>query len=415
MKQFHNKNILPFYVKGLAAGKYTLKQAAESTGYNWQYLSRLKQRYLKEGDLAFIHKNKNITPVNKISKEVRETVALYYSSECSDVNFRYFQEILEEDKNVKISYPTLVNILHEYGQKSPRKHKSKSIKKVHPPRPRRLNEGDMLQIDGTPFPWFSWAGDYTYYTIQASIDDATGKLTAMYMTENECLYGYMEMLRRSIDRFGIPREIYSDRAGLFCFTPRNKQNLSIIEQLGGVHEKHTQWQRILETLSIRQILAWSPQAKGRVERMWETVQGRLPHAFKKAKIKTLDAANKFLETWIDYFNSKFSVKAKSDVSFYRENDSNLDSILCARFPRRTNVNGVLSFHGYKMQVMGAKYVACKQACLCISERGLNVELNGLYYNVRILSDLDEGPDWEGNALKKILYDYLYRDSKQVSA
>lgn len=415
MKKFHNKKILPYYIKGLVSGKFTLKQAADSTGYNWQYLSRLKKRYLKEGDQAFIHGNCGSIPSNKIAKNIREIVALYYTSECCDVNFRYFQELLEEFKKIKISYATLVNILHEYGQKSPRKHKSKSIKKIHPPRPRRLNEGDLMQIDGTPFPWFSWAGDNKYYTIQAAIDDASGKLTAMYMTENECLYGYMEMLRRSIDRYGIPREIYSDRAGLFCYTPRAKQDLSIVEQLGGIHEKHTQWQRILETLGIRQILAWSPQAKGRVERMWETVQGRLPQAFKMNKIKTIDDANKFLVKWVDYFNSKFSVTPKSDVSFYRENTDNLDAILCARFPRKTNVNGVLSFHGYKMQVIGAKYAACKQACVCISERGLYIEINGMYYDVKILSDLDEGPDWEGNALKKILYDYLFRDSKQVSA
>lgn len=415
MKKFHNKKILPFYIKGLVSGKFTLKQAADSTGYNWQYLSRLKKKYLQFGNEAFVHGNVDKTPVNKISQSIRDKVAMYYSSECSDVNFKYFQELVEEFIKIKISYPTLINILHEYGQVSPRKHKSKSIKKIHPPRPRRANEGDMLQIDGTPYPWFSWAGDNKYYTIQASIDDATGKLTAMYMTENECLYGYMEMLRRSIDRYGIPREIYSDRAGVFCFTPRNKQNLDIIEQLGGVHEKHTQWQRILDTLSIRQILAWSPQAKGRVERMWQTVQGRLPHAFKSAKIKTVKAANKYLETWIDYFNSKFSVKASDDTTFYRPNDCDLDSILCARFPRRTNVNGILSFHGYKMQVLEAKYVACKQACVCISERGLSIEIDGKYFPCRILSELDEGPDSEGQAIKKILYDYLYRDCKQVSA
>lgn len=415
MKVYKNKKLLPYYVKGLVAGKFTLRQAAESTGYHWQYLSRLKKKYTLLGDQAFVHGNKGRTPVNKVSPKVRSDIALYYSAECADVNFRYFQELLEEFKGLHVSYPTLINILHEYGQVSPRKHKSKSIKKIHPPRPRRINEGDMLQIDGTPYPWFAWAGDHKYYTIQAAIDDATGKITAMYMTDNECLYGYMEMLRRSIDRYGIPREIYSDRAGVFCFTPRNKQNLDIIEQLGGIHEKHTQWQRILETLSIRQILAWSPQAKGRVERMWQTVQGRLPQAFKLAKIKTVEAANIYLATWIKYFNSKFSVKAASDMSFYRKNEYNLDSILCARFPRRTNVNGILSFHGYKMQVLEAKYAACKQACVCISERGLSIEIGGKYYPCRILSELDEGPDTESQAIKKILYDYLYRDCKQVSA
>lgn len=94
--------------------------------------------------------------------------------------------------------------------------------KAHRPRLRRENEGDLIQIDGTPFEWFYKSGDNKKYSMHGAIDDATGKITGLYITENECLYGYLEILRQTIQNHGIPREIYSDRAAIFCVTPKNK-------------------------------------------------------------------------------------------------------------------------------------------------------------------------------------------------
>jgi transposase len=409
-----HKKLLPYYIKGLVKKKFSLKQAAESTGYNAAYLWQLKRRYLKEGDYVFQHKGIGHKAHNKLDAKLREKIAYLYSKDYADVNFKYFHELLEEEHGIKVSYYAVCSILAEYGLYSPRKHKNK-IKKIHPPRPRRENEGDLSQMDATPYPWFSWAGDYNYYALHGAIDDATGKITGLYMCENECFFGYCAVKRMTIEKYGIPREEYTDRSAIFCYSPRDKNKLNIVEQLAAVHEKHTQWQRLLDQLCCRQVLAWSPQAKGRVERMWSTIQGRLPYAFKKAKIKDIDSANIFLKSWIEKYNKRFARKAKSNELFYRDCDVNLNEVLCMRFPRLTNSNGVFSFHGYKMRMLGAKYSACKHIVLCISEYGLQAELNGSYYAVQILSDLNEGPDTESMALKKILYDYIYRDCKKVCA
>lgn len=176
-------NMLAIYVRGLASGKYKLRQAAESTGYSITWLSILKKRYLVEGDSVFENKNRGRVAVNRISEAVRQHVAALYAGEYKDVNFSYFQDCLEESENIKISYPTLCSILKEYGIKSPEAHKIKRREKIHRPRARRECEGDLIQIDGTPFAWFYKSGDFNKYCMAGAIDDATGKITGLYITK----------------------------------------------------------------------------------------------------------------------------------------------------------------------------------------------------------------------------------------
>ena len=402
----------------VVSGKLTIRAVAISTGYSVRQVQNLKNAYMQIGKNCLIHKNKFKTPKNKISAENRQKIVDLYMKDYDGYNFTFFREILSDDYGINLSYRTLYNILSEAGIRSPEKHKVKKVEKHHRTRPRRSREGELMQIDGTPFQWFKWCGDNKYYCIQAGVDDATSKMVAMYMTENECLYGYMEMLRLTYKRYGTPDAIYSDRAGIFCVTPRQKDKLSILEQLQGLHEKRTQWQRILDQMHIKQILAWSPQAKGRVERMWHTVQARLPHYFKKHKIRTMEEANKFLEEkFLDIYNEKFAVKAKSEESAYiRLNDENLSDILCARFPAKTNVNGEFMFRRSKFAVVGAKYCACKQIEFCISQYAVKAYLNGQYYDVQILDDLTEGRDeLIPKVMQNIIYDALLKDMKKESA
>lgn len=137
--------------------------------------------------------------------------------------------------------------------KTPEAHNIKKSDKLHRPRLRRANFGDMLQIDGTPFAWFARFDNYKKYCMVGAVDDATSKITALYITDFECLYGYLEILRQTIQRYGCPREIYSDRAAIFCVTPRNKKNLTQWEELaGGLGEKIPQ---VLEDIIYRYMFA----------------------------------------------------------------------------------------------------------------------------------------------------------------
>ena len=411
------KNRLPEYIRGVCAGKYSLRQAAESTGYSIDWIWKMKNKFQKYGETCFTHGNTGKPSPRKISKEIEKKIILLYSTEFeSAVNFSFFRECLK-DYDIEISYTVLHKILTAAGFSSPETHRRKHTKPVHRPRARRENEGDLIQIDGTPYQWFKWNNDNKYYCMQGAIDDATGKITGLYMTENECLYGYNEVYRMTIERYGVPRESYMDRSAIFCVTPRNKSKLTLAEQLAGLHEHRTQFQRIMDDLNCRQILAWSPQAKGRVERMWRTLQGRLPYLFKKNRIKTMKEANIFLKNWLEneYNQSKFIRKPAKSELFWQENTENLDNILCARFDCRTNASGVFKFKKQNFIILGAKYTACKHLELCISEHGLRACLDGEYYPVKMLDFLSDGIENVNEVLDNIMYEYLYKDMKAQSA
>jgi hypothetical protein len=249
-----------------------------------------------------------------------------------------------------------------------------------------------------------------------AIDDATSRVTALYITENECLYGYMELLRQTIARYGCPREIYSDRAAIFCVTPKNKKNLTQWEQLAGLHEKKTQWQRILDDLSIRQILAWSPEAKGRIERLWETLQKRIPTELYRAHCDTIEKANIFLKKYVERFNDLFGVEPLSPESFFVPCDKDLDTILTAQVPRRADSHGCISFHSYKFAVQAPR-VCGRDLVLHISERGIYACIDGQFYPVQLLDDFIASGLGETmpQVLANIIYRYMFANAKVISA
>lgn len=412
------RTLLPVYLKGLVAGKYTLKQAAESTGYSVVHLCQLKKRYLNEGWSCLEHKNKYRVPVNKIPETERQRIAMIYASDFQDVNFSYYQKCLEDIYKIKVSWPTLKAILSEYGQVSPEARTRKHKRPAKRYRIRRECEGDLLQIDGTPYPWFYKSGDKKRYCIMGAIDDATGKITGLWMSKFECLYGYMEMLRTTCLTYGVPRQIYSDRAAIFCVTIKRDNGVSRFDQLAELHSERTQWQRILRELNIDQVLAWSPEAKGRVERMWRTVQGQLPEWLYLRGIKTVEAANKHLMEYAEEFNKSYGKAPAVDDSFYIDAPENLDEILQCRISRRTNSVGIISFYGTKFEVMGCKDRAYKDIEVCISERGVFACVNGLYYSLRCLDDnciLDtKDSNQMSGVLREIIQTYLFSYAKEVS-
>lgn len=411
-----HKDILTIYVKGLYQHKYTLKQAAESTGYSVEHLCRLKKKYKLLGNLAFHHGNTGHVPKNKVAQSLRQKIALIYTKEYSDVNFSYFCKCLRDYENIDVSLATLRNIMKEYGLRSPEAHKIKKTKKVHRPRFRRDCEGDLMQVDGTPYEWFKKFGDYNKYCLTGGIDDATGKITGLYFTQNECLYGYLEVLRQCCNKNGVPREIYSDRAAIFCFTPRDK-NLAQWEKLEVMHEKRTQWQRVLEELHINQILAWSPQAKGRVERMWKTIQGQLPIWLYKNNVQTVQEANCVIAKYIEEFNKNYAVKPMDDDNFYIDAPKNLDDILCAQFLRRADSQACIKFQGSVFYAPTAPKFSHCDVLLCINESGLFAKYQDVYYPLLPVGHCIQEVygDNMPQVVIDIIYRYLYAFAKEISA
>ena len=135
-----------------------------------------------------------------------------------------------------------------------------------------------------------------------------GKSLGLYMCKNECLLGYLEVLRQTLENYGIPISIYPDKYSVFFPPKKVDDHLTIEEQLNGREKGVTQFGRIVEELGIGMFAASSPQAKGRIERLWQTLQSRLLTEFRINKITNVDEANKFLLTYIPKYNSKFALK-----------------------------------------------------------------------------------------------------------
>ncbi len=272
----------------------------------------------------------------------------------------------------------------------------------------------MIQVDATPFQWFLWNNDNTYYTLHGAIDDATGKIVGLYMTEHECSYGYYDILAQMLGKYGIPHEIFSDRAAIFCVTPRNKHKLTFLEQLKGIHEKKTHWQKILDLFGIRQILAWSPQAKGKGMRMWRTIQGRLPWYFCFYGIKTVEEANKFLkEYFIKEFNDEFARESKNG-SVWKEPPSDFRDKICSRYTRIADKDGNISFDCCDFKVSG-KVCAKDEVEVCLFRDRIAACVNGEMRSLTLVSDINNMNDALPEEQKEIIKKYLLSDAKKVCA
>jgi len=320
-------------------GNLNVSEAASALGISKRQVLRLKKGVQQQGAAALIHKNTGRKPSHALDESlISQIVSLKQSALYCDANFRHFCELLERRENITISYSSLHTLLSQAGLKSPKKRRRI---KLHRRRKRKEQEGLLLQVDATPFEWF---GGTEKFALHGAIDDATGKVAGLYLTKHECLHGYWELTRRLIRRHGIPASIYADRHAIFL--SRNAGKLSLEDQLGGKVVNDTQFGRAMTELGITLIAARSPQAKGRVERLWDTLQSRLPIEFALAKITTIDQANDFLASYIESFNEQFAVVPIDSVCAFRPapSDLDLDSILCIKMTRILDAGAVFSFY-----------------------------------------------------------------------
>lgn len=333
-------------ISKIIGGHMTIAEAAVSLGISERQIIRLKQGVIAEGAAFLIHKNVNRKPKHALDdKLIADIIALKQSENYKSANFQHFQELLECHENIKISYSALHSLLTQANIKSPKKRRRF---KPHRRRKRKPQEGLLIQMDATPFEWFDSSEKFS---LHGAIDDATGNIVGLYMTKNECLHGYWEVMRQCLLNYGIPVSLYTDRHAIFLSTLAGK--LSIEDQLAGKVVNDTQFGRAMSELGITLIPARSPQAKGRVERLWETLQSRLPVEFKIADISTVDQANEFLAKYTSIFNTKFSVEPENTESAFRTLSPtlNIDSVLCVKLNRSVDAGGVFSFYNRQFKII----------------------------------------------------------------
>lgn len=341
-KQLNRHGVL----QRLADGVLTISQAASSLGISERQVIRLKKGFLEEGPAILIHKNTNRKPAHAFDDDlVAKIISLKQTDLYRNANFVHFQELLERHENVKISYSALHSILTCASIKSPKKRRRF---KPHRRRKRKPQEGLLIQMDATLFEWFATSEKFA---LHGAIDDATGKIVGLYLTKNECLLGYWEVTRQIVLNHGVPVSLYTDRHAIFLSTASAK--LSVEDQLAGKLINDTQFGRAMGELGITIIPARSPQAKGRVERLWETLQSRLPVEFKIAGISTIDQANEFLASYIPLFNATFAVEPEKAESAFRPLSAklNIDTVLCVKLIRSVDAGGVFSFYNRHFKVI----------------------------------------------------------------
>lgn len=322
------------------------QQAAELLGLSTRQITRLKKGVLTSGAESLIHKNTGRKPAHAVSDETKEAVLKIFSRpELSGVNFLHFQEILLADFGIHISYSALSSILKNAGFESPKK---KKIRHRTHRRKRKPHSGQLIQIDATPYEWF---GGNIKYALHGAIDDATGKVVGLFLTQNECLYGYLEAMRQCCVDFGVPQTVYSDNHTIFRSPKTGK--LTVDELIAGKTVHLTQFGRSMHELGIDLIFAKTPQAKGRIERLWVTLQSRLPIEFAKRGIKTVMEANRFLEEeYRELFNENFSVEPEGESIFVPlAEELDIDAVLCVKHTRKTDAAGTFSFKNRCFQIL----------------------------------------------------------------
>ncbi|GHV53569.1 hypothetical protein FACS1894216_11820 [Synergistales bacterium] len=222
------------------------------------------------------------------------------------------------------------------------------------------------------------------------IDDATGNVTGLYLTKNECLMGYLEVLRHTILKHGIPQGLYPDRYSVFFVNPQKSGDISVEEQLEGVERAETQFGRIVRTLGIDMFPAHSPQAKGRAERLWETLQSRLPVELALAGIKTVDDANAFLPEFVRQFNKQFSVEPAESFSAYIPLPAHydLDRLLCAEISRSLSSGSTVKIMNKTFRIEQNKLAAKTRISILFSAKhGIRAWANGQYFPITLLDNI----------------------------
>jgi transposase len=362
-------------IKNSLEGQMTVSAAAVALGISERQVTRLRNGVKKEGAAFLIHKNTNRIPSHALTEEQKQQIVeLYRSEKYQGANFLHFSELLAEHENIIYSETTVRNTLSAAGIISPKKRRRY---KPHRRRKRKEQEGLLIQMDATPYAWF---GSRAKLALHGAIDDATGKIVGAYMTKNECLQGYYETMRQIIEQNGVPIGVYADRHTIF--RSPNADKLTIEEQLSGKQVADTQFGRAMKELGITLIAARSPQAKGRIERLWDTLQSRLVIEFRLRNIKTVHEANAFLAEYIPKFNEQFAVVPEQAERAYAPLTLDLDLILCVKEKRVIDNGGVFSFHGKLFKVISGDVPSkTKIEVIASATKGIIVLYKGKTFDV----------------------------------
>jgi transposase len=293
----------------LESGKTTAAQAAEALGVSPRQLRRMRKKLRAGGAAALAHGNRRRAPANGLTAAQRRQILTLARTKYVGLNDVHLTEKLTEVEGLVVSRATVRRLLRAAGLASPRRRRAPRHRSR---RPRRPQAGLLVLFDASPFAWFG--PDRPVCALLAVIDDATGSVLAACFRAAEDAAGYLSCLREVARTLGLPAAAYTDQHSIFV---RNDTHWTLAEQLAGTQDP-TQVGRAFRTLGIEHIVAKTPQAKGRIERLWGTLQDRLVAELRLAGIRTPAAGEAFLrDTFLPAFNTRFAVPPALAASGYR--------------------------------------------------------------------------------------------------
>lgn len=320
------------------SGEILWLQAAEILGISPRQMRRWKTRYELYGYDGLFDRRRKIPSPRRVPLASAEKILRLYREKYFDFNVRHFCYKLKTNHNINISYNWVRLALQGAGLIQPRKNRSKHRLR----RPRKPLTGMMLHIDGSPH---DWLGTGTLYDLVTISDDANNEVYAMALVKEEDTVSCMALIRQTVEKKGVFCSLYSDRASHFFFTKRAGDTV--------IKDHPTQIARAISELGIQPIPAYSPQARGRSERLNQTHQGRLPQELRLRGIKTLNAANKYIQTnYIKEHNKQFKRRPEQSGSAFLPlpRSADLEKIFCRKYERTVNKDNTISFNHRILQI-----------------------------------------------------------------
>ncbi len=371
-------------VKAALAGRITNQQGATALRLSVRQFQRLKGRFRHGGAPALLHRARGQPSRRRLPTGVRQQVATLLRTTYAGFNDCHLTEKLQELHWLPLSRASVRRIRRALGL--PAKHR----RRPRQYRTRRTPEaqmGALVQLDGSPFDWLEGRGPEM--TLLGAIDDATATVLTLHFRPTEDLHGYTTLLLQLGTQYGLPLALYGDRLNILV---RNDAHWSLEEQLRGTQDP-THFGRMLQELGIGYLSAGSPQAKGRIERLWRTLQDRLVSELRLRGIATREAATAFLPEFLADFNARFTHAPTEATAAWRRPPRDFAELLSCRYARVVARDNTVRLGARWLQIPrgphGRSYAGCRvELRECLDGRLLVFQDGG-----RLTSAPAPGPDF----------------------
>ena len=312
-------------------------EAAEILSLSGRQIRRIVKRIRCEGDRGIVHQSRGRASNRRTPDKVKDKVIRLYRAQYKDFGPTLASEKLSERDGIGMSGETLRRWLLEAGDWK-RRRKGRQHRQW---RERKHHYGEMVQIDGSHHAWFEERGPGC--VLMGYIDDATGKVFARFYDYEGSLPA-MDSFKSYSKKYGLPMKVYLDKHTTYKSTARP----TIQDELDQV-EPLSQFERALKELGVEVLHAHSPQAKGRIERLFRTFQDRVIKEMRLRGVKTIEEGNQFLEAYLPLYNKRFSVRPREKEDLHRAlpRGMDLDAILCMK-TERTLRNDFTVAHNHKL-------------------------------------------------------------------